>query len=255
MGEWLIPFRDRGRSSALNVNVVWKSGSVYVMDNHRVALWCWLQHLADAPRWNLLHIDRHYDCLGWGWEIAKDTATALPTFAGSLRGFLDAEFKAPHGSGMLHHVQWDNYLPVLWEAHGGRLNRLVFATAKAGDPPRLPPERVEELAPHEVPSCMDEIGARWSLPEQYPDRAPWVVNIDADYFTLEERGEDPNVPLFHDDYIDRLGRCLKRGIDAGWIGVLTIALSPETTLDWAEAERIVARLMAMFSDRPDFGEP
>ena len=37
-------------------------GSVYAMDNHRAAMWCWLRQLIRASH-ILFHMDRHYDCL------------------------------------------------------------------------------------------------------------------------------------------------------------------------------------------------
>lgn len=38
-------------------------GPVYLMDNHQTALWCWLKEISLDQQYNLLHIDRHYDCL------------------------------------------------------------------------------------------------------------------------------------------------------------------------------------------------
>ena len=33
------------------------------MDNHRAAMWCWLQHVDPGQPHSLFDMDRHYDCL------------------------------------------------------------------------------------------------------------------------------------------------------------------------------------------------
>lgn len=33
------------------------------MDNHRAALWCWLQHIEQGDRVSICHIDKHSDVL------------------------------------------------------------------------------------------------------------------------------------------------------------------------------------------------
>lgn len=61
MSEWLVPFARRNASGAYNQNFLWRDGNTYVMDNHRAALWCWLQHITPGERLSLLHIDCHTD--------------------------------------------------------------------------------------------------------------------------------------------------------------------------------------------------
>jgi len=58
-GEWLVDFKGRKSSGVYNQNFLWRSGSVYVMDNHRAAMWCWLQHVDPNHPHAILHIDRH----------------------------------------------------------------------------------------------------------------------------------------------------------------------------------------------------
>jgi hypothetical protein len=62
-GEWILPFLGRNRSGPSEDNFLWRTGSTYIMDNHRDALWCWLQHLIPGKEYNLFHIDRHFDML------------------------------------------------------------------------------------------------------------------------------------------------------------------------------------------------
>ena len=58
-GEWLVPFKGRNASGVYNRNFPWRSGTVYVMDNHRAAMWCWLQHVDPGQAHSLFHMDRH----------------------------------------------------------------------------------------------------------------------------------------------------------------------------------------------------
>jgi hypothetical protein len=41
--EWIVPFKRRNYSGATHQNFLCRHGNVFVMDNHRAALWCWLQ--------------------------------------------------------------------------------------------------------------------------------------------------------------------------------------------------------------------
>src|SRR5260370_30427902 len=61
MGEWLVDFRGRKPSAFATDNFLWKHDNVYVMDNHRAALWCWLREIDLRKPHSLFHIDRHYD--------------------------------------------------------------------------------------------------------------------------------------------------------------------------------------------------
>ena len=69
--EFILRFKGRRVSETYEQNFLWKFYSAYIMDNHRAALWCWLQHInlkryassindcifathgkGDPPRWN-----------------------------------------------------------------------------------------------------------------------------------------------------------------------------------------------------------
>ena len=46
MSEWLVPFKGRNRSLSFDQNFLWRKDNIFIMDNHRAALWCWLQHMS-----------------------------------------------------------------------------------------------------------------------------------------------------------------------------------------------------------------
>ena len=75
-GRWLIEPFERGHSGTFDCNLLWQSENVYVMDNHRLALWCWMQHI-EEEQYDIVHIDEHYDCLSfchdsWSKEYPKN---------------------------------------------------------------------------------------------------------------------------------------------------------------------------------------
>jgi len=91
MPKWLISWEKRDQSGPVNDNFLWQSDSLYVMDNHRLALWCWWQYLDNNPGYiNFVHIDRHYDAL---WHIAKPwNQHATSSHRSDLESFRNAKF-------------------------------------------------------------------------------------------------------------------------------------------------------------------
>jgi len=87
-GSWLIPFEQRGYSGIFECNFLWQWGNVYVMDNHRLSLWCWLRQLDSASMVDILHMDVRngvIKCLtvalspefSGSWQIAEMVAGEL----------------------------------------------------------------------------------------------------------------------------------------------------------------------------------
>jgi hypothetical protein len=238
MGEWLKPLEIRGSSKAYVLNFLWRSGRLYVMDNHRAALWCWWQHLDEASKWQLLHIDRHYDCVSSNLDL---WLKQLPPREAGLDAHLAYQCR-PERSDGYPVIRWDNYMSIFLATDGHRLKQAVFATASEGDPPNLP--CLQELDATQLLEFL----AKTALADSFR-RAPWIVNIDLDYFTA--RG---CLRKGYGELIDTLGHFLVSGLGSGAIGVVTIALSPETTGDWRVAERLMDQLLSGFEDKPDLSE-
>lgn len=130
MGEWLVPFEGRNDSYACHLNFLWRIGSLYVMDNHRAAAWCWLQHGGPEGNATVLHIDAHYDTAGAG---ERSSENQLPTASLGLREYLDASF---HDAG--HSIcvyRWDNYISLLRHHHPRFGSEWTFATHRIGTRP------------------------------------------------------------------------------------------------------------------------
>lgn len=240
-GLWLIPFKGRNRSGPVDVNGLWRSDALYVMDNHRLALWCWWQHLSEAPYWNFLHIDRHYD--GIWWSLDWNTRVRAEHKA-NVDAFIDARQTS---DGHEHHLyQWDSLISSFWSLHHAQLNRVVLATGKEGEEPKGC--RYEDCSPWALMGELETV-----VSEDPTDLKPWIVDIDLDYFTVSPWESGP-YQLLSDATIRRISHYVRRGLEMKRIGVVTVALSPETTGDWDIATALLRELFTDWSiETPDFG--
>ena len=131
MSTWPLPFKGRNSSGTYNQNFVWKSGTVYVMDNHRAALWCWLQELDLQTEHSILHIDRHNDTLQ---SQLSEWMTSLPAWDCTLEEYL--EKMCPSQIANEYPLfRWDNYLSIYLEEFGRNIDQCIFATHGEGDEP------------------------------------------------------------------------------------------------------------------------
>lgn len=133
MAKHLIPFKGYKYSGPENQNLLWQSNRVYLMDNHRAALWCWHQQLDLATeRHRILYIDRHTDTLNANLEKHLQD---MPVLRGiSIGRYLDA--KVQLGSTKHPLFRWDNYLSIHIDSVQGRLCQLISADHGDGDNPR-----------------------------------------------------------------------------------------------------------------------
>ena len=225
--EWIVPFKGRNHSGPTKQNFVCRSGIVYVMDNHRAALWCWLQRLDLNRPHSLIHIDRHTDTLQ---SRMNEWLQNLPNWSAGISDYLGAEYKC--GSDMCPVIQWGNYLSIYLHEFGQNLKTLRFLTHNDGDPPN-----------HDSP-MFSQI---WDLPDNLSywlneAAAPWIVNIDLDYFyCATSSGLEI---MISDEFLTATFRGLKEAIDRGVVGVVTICLTPDTfTAGWKSTEELAARIM------------
>ena len=224
---WLVPFAGRNPSGTYRQNFLWQFDNVYIMDNHRAALWCWLQEMMKDEVVGLVHIDEHTDTL---YSRIDEWLEALPCLEGmTINDYLETSYVA-EPSGSIPIIRWDNYLSIFLERYANRVGYFCSATYGRGDRPRR--EKLREMRPQILPFAVKaEIMSHHS-------RA--IVNVDMDYFFCdqpESRGR-----MLSDEYIASLFTGIADCRKAGKIACLTIALSPDEDLTggWLEAERACA---------------
>jgi hypothetical protein len=223
--EHLIPFKGRLVSGAFDLNLLSRSGRVYVMDNHRAALWCWFQHLKSTEKVNLLHLDRHTDTLYSKIDLQKPHMPDMWT--APLDDYLTKSYKDEFGYSPL--INWANYLSLFLECYPQLVETAWFVTHELKDEPRFHDiiKPAFDTIPDRLDFWMDD------------SKLPWIVNIDIDYF-FYKINESYDV-LFSDQYFDAVSDVLKRHLATGKISVLTIALSPDFCGGWQKSESVCAQ--------------
>ena len=227
--KWIVPFKGRNHSGATQQNFLCKSGNVYVMDNHRSALWCWLQELNLTQPHSLIHIDRHTDTL----QSQMDRwLKNLPNWGAGIDEHLENKYDCD--GFMCPVIRWDNYLSIYLHEFGQNLITHRFLTHDDGD------------APNHDHTMFSPI---WDLPNNMSywlsgSEAPWIVNIDLDYFFCDT-DSGPQL-MISEEYLNVTFIGLKDAIDRGVVGAITLCLTPDSfTPGWEATEQLAARILAI----------
>jgi hypothetical protein len=223
---FLIPFTGRNFSGPDKINFLWKHENIYVMDNHRLASWCWGHELGEvdpSKPVQLFHLDAHYDCdpvavHDWKSLNLKHATLSLSDFC---------LLKNTNGKPL---ILWDNYLPVFLTEYQSQLKKIVFATHDIG----IKFNADLELKPFDLLKPLDDL---------LLFHKPWIVNIDLDYFYPRH---DKEHPFLHPNLIEKFFRLLKLNYDEGHIKVLTLCLSPECCGGWEQAENLLEIFLNVF---------
>lgn len=219
--SFLIPLKSRGVSASSSDNVLWNKEQVYVMDNHRLALWCWFQKINKNRRYNLFHIDAHPDM----------SESALMYFKHDLWNLSLTEYREAWQDDInIPLFRWDNYIEIFLRKYPELVGKTISATHHLGSFKELS----EEIKPYDLAKHLHGIFSQ----EKYINELPWIVNLDLDYFFS---AAPEKLLLFSDEYVKSLSSSIKQGLDSGMIEVLTISLSPECCGSWANAEMILEK--------------
>lgn len=215
--NWLIPFKGRLDSGAQKCNLLYRADRLYIMDNHRLALWAWFQHFDPAITYNFFHIDAHYDCdpiISENWNHKVDLKNL------TLNDYVNFPTEK---IGQLF-FRWDNYVPILLNQNRQNLNIRYAATHGLG-----------------IKGNFDHEFMPWDLlkyvENRFFDHDHWIINLDLDYFFAREFKE---TPLFHPTYMRKIFKAFKSAYDDGLIDIMTVALSPECCGGWEKAEEVLA---------------
>lgn len=224
---WHIPFAGRLESGVYGQNFLFQYENVYVMDNHRAAYWCWLQEVDALQPFNILHIDRHYDCLG----ITNTWLEGMPDVTQmTLQEYLDFEVPMDANTGNMRLFRWDSYLSLCLLKHESQLSTFWCATHDDGAKPPITP--TDSIEAWELPGALGYLNAT--------DQAPWICNIDLDYYfySCEQKVTGK---WASQEYMRRVFGIVRDARAAGTIRTVTLCLSPECCGGWPASEEL-ARL-------------
>lgn len=233
-GNWIVPFAGRGETGVFGQNFIWRSGNLFVMDNHRAAAWCWSQCVDISNLHALVHIDRHNDTLQSQLETWLELLPAgIPATIEDYLGLTQ-----DIGFGIDPPVfRWDNYLSIYLALAGEKVGAAYFATHREGDDPNH--HNVSQIEP-------DNLAQR--LRSLVVDEAnPLILNLDLDYFFgLDETGEKA-VRILDDEYFDEVASAIALLDRAGKLSVITVALTAteDLTDGWGPAEELAQRFCSI----------
>ncbi|WP_319764593.1 UPF0489 family protein [Maridesulfovibrio sp.] len=222
MGKWIVDFQGRNHSTAIKLNFLWQQDNIFIMDNHRAALWCWLDVLKKSESVNLFHVDRHFDALFSAKDYAHFPHDDFEGFG--IKEYLEFGYDNDFFA-VTPLFRWDNYLGLFIEKYGEKIGEWAFATHGKGSAPRNIGFAAYE--PWELPAALNKLEGNW------------IFNLDLDYF-FGRMADNKMGRLFTDAYINDWGNELRKAYDTGTIKVLTISLSPECAAGWAGAEAALA---------------
>jgi len=227
--SWLLPFKGRNASLSTEMNFLFRQKNIYVMDNHRAALWCWMQHISPERRYSLFHIDAHYDTrsikeASWLASVPdlKNITLADYLAFGTERKSTD---KWPL-------ISWDNYLSLFFEKFPETLAECFLATHEMGDPPEGSVKYEHMIASIFTRNLQ-------SFLKDYPSDG-WILNLDIDYFFC--KSGEKYIPMFSDEVIDSFIEAIAEVIQEEKLICMTIALSPECCGGWQASEIMCSRI-------------
>jgi hypothetical protein len=225
VGDWIYPFRGREASGAVNQRFLWKHDCIYVMDNHRAALWCWLQHLKPDGKYGVFHIDAHYDAS----PISDERIAALPDLSKiSFQDYLSI----PSGDGDVPLIRWDNYLYLFEKTHHSQIGAFFLSTHGDGEKPVFT-THCEEIQTRKLGGQLRE------LLDDFGNDG-WILNIDLDYFFARLPANFTR--LHSNQYIAEFFQSVGHALISGRVTCLTICLSPECSGGWQMAEELCYEL-------------
>ncbi len=223
--KFLIPLIDRGLSTSSRDNVLLRTGgpkeNIYIMDNHRLALWCWFQKIEKNKRYNLIHIDAHPDM----------SESALKDFSHDLWNLSLTDYQKIWQKNINEPLfRWDNYLEVFLQKYPECVGATYSATHHLGSAKSLSID-VESF---NLPKMLKTILSG----ESYINEFNFIVNLDLDYFFS---AAPQKLQLFSDEYIESITQSIALGLESGIIEILTISLSPECCGSWEKAEAMLSK--------------
>ena len=221
---WLVPFKGRNHSGCYEQNFLWRKDNVYIMDNHRAALWCWFQHIFENEKIDFIHIDKHTDTLQS--KLDEWIKKCPDLWSIKLEDYLSLIHKNYMNSD-IPLFRWDNYGSIFLGKYGHLVNRCIFATHKEGDKPNFKSAQ--------QPDIWDVAGNLNYWIEDSKNK--WIVNLDLDYFFYECDTEKYSIFL-SDGYIEQMFCTIKKQLEDDKISCFTMCLSPECCGGWEAAEEL-----------------
>lgn len=157
-----------------------KDKPIYFMDNHGAALWCWVQEMEAGIKYNLIHIDRHYDTRhGDGLVEEKlNNINSSPIEELTIEEFLNR--KITIDDSIQNIMRYDDFLLLFIKKYKDNIGKVILANINsAGNPADDPSQTCNDIeiekyeSKEELLNSLEVISGLENL----------IIDIDLDYFT------------------------------------------------------------------------
>ncbi len=230
-------FRHNGKEDRpFDQFFVWNRENIHIMDNHRAALWCWINDLKkqSSSDLKLLHIDNHPDMSPKGLHCscvkkADLSKLALKTYLVKKHSQNEKHFYGEEGEKLF---SYENFLSAFIENNPQYVKSTdVLVTHSHWETkPKVDPAFVEAMKKYIIETD-DKVDCSRSAKRLYKDDLislfrngnypGWIVDLDFDYF-YNEKTNRMNYKL-----AEEVIKQIKKWYDLGKIISLTVAWSPE----------------------------
>lgn len=222
-----IVLKDKKISADINDNLLYQQDNIFLMDNHRLALWSWLKVIDLKKKYNLFHIDAHPDMSLAGVDFYSKTKHAIEKLdLDQYRTILQDDINIPL-------FRWDNYISFFTKYYSNNFdeNESISCTHKLGSQSGFK----KDMNPIYLIREMQDI----FFERKFINENKWIVNLDLDFFYTSAPQKEI---MFSEAYIQSMMDCITYGIEHKSIACLTIALSPECCGGWDRAEQIFKKI-------------
>lgn len=211
-----------------NVYFCYEKDNVVIMDNHRCALWFWVKLTEKSLKYNIIHIDTHYDLGGLkhGSTISRDQ---LDRF--TLNDYLHYKDKADD---RMFYFNWANYLLPFIDNYNQNVANLYLIVNQNAD---IPGESTLKAIKCHVEDPKG-YNALPSLNNLFDEKENWIINFDIDFFFKD------GIQLYSDVYIEKVLAQIKSFMSIKNT-VLTIALSPSCCGGWENSYKVLEKMKSM----------
>ncbi|MFN8612442.1 MAG: UPF0489 family protein [Vulcanimicrobiota bacterium] len=213
-----------------DLNFLWKDPrrSLYIMDNHRAALWCWLREIRRDHTYSLLHIDWHWDsakpygCCFSGLE--NMTLAAMLALRDTRAYFSDRPA-----------ICWDDFIFPMLKLRP-KFHRGIFVCHQSRGE-----WKTNALSKH--PRCkVFPFQVFWEDLDFRELSGRAILDLDLDYFFFDIDGR--KVLAYSEEFISRSLQWLDRNLPED--AVISIALSPSCCGDLAGCLKVLRLACAAF---------
>lgn len=224
-----------GKSGHEQVKLLWKHNRfpIYLMDNHRAAWWCWMQHQRPDQSYRLIHIDHH-------WDVGPLDDGDMETLRGR-REQLERDFALYDALRSDVHqgpiVQSDNYIEPFLELYprASAVHLHAHEDRGTGGAARLETRYNAQIF-SEPFAFFRQMRDLWA--SEGSDFTDQIINFDIDYAFMDINGPADMVRRFvADDYLTSFFRAVRAQLDQQKVRVVTVALSQ----DWCGGEASAVR--------------